>query len=91
MRRLLGAGLAALVVSGCAYSSEVMPGDNGTYFISSHAPAIRGGVIGANETAYSDANAFCSQHGARAIIISTNGGDEADNGNGNTSLHFRCQ
>jgi hypothetical protein len=52
-------------------SSDVMDAGNGTYMISSHASAIRGGATGANSIAYQDAQKFCAQQGPglHAIVI----------------------
>ena len=63
--------LGAVFLSGCAMTSGVMDGGNGTYLISAHASAIRGGATGANSVAYDDAQKFCAQKGPNlhAIVV----------------------
>ena len=62
LRCWLGFG-AVLALGGCAMTSGVMDAGNGTYMISGHASALRGGATGANQIAYQDAQAFCAQKG----------------------------
>ena len=52
-------------------ASDVMDSGNGTYMISAHASAIRGGATGANSIAYEDAQKFCAQkgNGLHAIVF----------------------
>ncbi len=52
-------------------TSDVMDGGDGTYMISAHASAVRGGATGANSIAYQDANKFCAQKGPglHAIVV----------------------
>lgn len=61
---VMGLGLA-----GCATASDVMDTGNGTYMISAHASAVRGGAAGANQVAYKDANKFCQAKGQHAIVL----------------------
>lgn len=72
VRRYLAATLAAISLSSCAMSSGVMDAGNGTYLISAHASAIRGGATGANSVAYQDAQKFCAHQGRRAVVINAN-------------------
>lgn len=74
MKLIFLAGLA-LVLAGCAMTSDVMNTGNGTYMISGHASPIRGGATGANEVAYKDANKFCRAQGAHAVVFNANARD----------------
>lgn len=58
----------ALLLSGCATTSDVMDVGGGNYMISSHASAFRGGATGANSIAYQDANRFCAKIAAHAVV-----------------------
>ena len=49
-----------------------MDAGNGTYLISAHVSAIRGGATGANSIAYQDAQEFCAKKGLHAIVIDQN-------------------
>jgi len=64
---------AAIALSGCAMTSEIMDTGNDTYKISAHASAIRGGATGANSIAYEDAQKFCAQKGCglHAIVVNS--------------------
>jgi hypothetical protein len=55
-------------------TSDVMDAGNGTYLISAHASAVRGGATGANSIAYEDAQKFCANkaYGLHAIVITAN-------------------
>ena len=71
--------LFALIVTlpSCAMTSGVMDTGNGTYMISGHASAIRGGATGANAVAYQDATKFCAtQNPATHAVVLT--ADERD-------------
>ena len=72
-RRLLPLLLSTTVVSGCAMTSGVMDAGGGTYLISAHASAVRGGATGANQIAYEDAQKFCAQkgNGLHAIVVNS--------------------
>jgi len=99
----LGIGLA---LSGCAMTSDVMDGVDGTYLISAHASAIRGGATGANSLAYEDAQKFCAQKdpGFHSVVVNANerdvyqssfGGSYNRYGGstlaaGNVNLRFKC-
>jgi|ERR1700722_16498483 hypothetical protein len=94
-----------LVLAGCAMTSDVMDTGNGTYMISAHAAPIRGGAAGANQVAYKDANAFCVNQGAHAVVLTAAARDVYQGSfgaspsfaaggvfaAGNTDLHFRCE
>jgi hypothetical protein len=56
-------------LTGCATTSGVMPGPNGTYTISAFAAPIRGGASGAYQTAYEDAQKHCAKSGKTAIVL----------------------
>jgi hypothetical protein len=58
-------------LSGCAMTSDLMDGGDGTYLISAHASAIRGGATGANSIAYEDAQKYCARkgQGLHAIVV----------------------
>jgi hypothetical protein len=64
----------SIALFGCAMTSPVMDAGNGTYMISAHASAIRGGATGANTIAYQDAQQFCAQKGIglHAIVVDSN-------------------
>jgi hypothetical protein len=64
-------GWSVIVLSGCAVTGGVMDAGNGTYMISAHASAIRGGATGANAIAYGDAQKFCGQkgYGLHAVVL----------------------
>lgn len=55
-------------------TSSVMDAGDGTYLISAHASAVRGGATGANEIAYQDAQKFCAEKNAslHAIVVADN-------------------
>ena len=65
------ASILAVALSSCAMTSDVMDTGGGTYMISAHASAVRGGATGANRVAYQDANKFCAdkEPGSHAIIV----------------------
>jgi hypothetical protein len=65
----LSVAAVLVLLSGCAMSSGVMDAGNGTYLISAHASAIRGGATGANSVAYQDAQEFCAKKGLHAVVI----------------------
>ena len=102
--RLAFAGTCVAAMAACAMTSDVMDTGNGTYMISAHAAPIRGGAAGANKVAYKDANAYCAQRGAHAVVLGADSRDVyqgsfgGSNGSfaggvfaaGNTDLHFRC-
>jgi hypothetical protein len=67
--RFIGLAITALALTGCAMTSDVMDGGNGTYLISAHASAIRGGATGANRIAYQDATEFCRSHFRNHAIV----------------------
>ena len=69
--------VAIVGIYGCARTSGVMDAGNGTYLISAHASAIRGGATGADAIAYKTAQKFCAQKGTglHAIIVTA---DERD-------------
>src|SRR5690242_17267948 len=72
MRSAMLVVVLALGASGCAMTSDVMDAGDGTYLISAHASAVRGGATGANSIAYQDAQKFCGQRGQHAIIVNAN-------------------
>lgn len=74
MRKTLGFWML-LALGGCATATDVMDTGNGTYMISAHAAPIRGGAAGANQVAYKDATAFCTQRGGHAIVLDANSRD----------------
>jgi hypothetical protein len=61
--------LVAMCLSACATTSGVMEAEGGTYIISAKAAPIRGGTAGANAVAYDEAQKFCAEKGARAVVI----------------------
>ena len=61
--------ITLVLLPGCATTSGVMEAQDGTYLISAHAAAIRGGATGANGVAYNDAQKFCAAKGARAVVM----------------------
>lgn len=63
--------LVAILLTGCASTSSVMPMGEGVYTITSAASPIRGGTTGANELAYQKAEEFCRIEGQHARIIGT--------------------
>lgn len=73
--RAISALCYAAMLTGCAMTSQVMDTGNGTYMISAQASAVRGGVAGANDVAYKDANAFCVAKGGHAVVIGANSQD----------------
>jgi len=72
--RIGALAVLSVVLSGCAMSSGVMDAGNGTYMISTHASAIRGGATGANSIAYQDAQKYCAAkgNGTHAIVVDAN-------------------
>lgn len=61
--------LVGLGFYGCATTSGVMPGPNGTYTISAFAAPVRGGATGAYQTAFEDAQKYCAKSGKNAIVL----------------------
>ena len=61
--------VSSIVVIGCASTSGVMQGENGTYFISAKAAPARGGTAGANALAYEEANKFCASKGLGSAVV----------------------
>jgi hypothetical protein len=49
-----------------------MDGGDGTYLISAHASAVRGGATGAQTVAYNDANAYCAKSGKGHAVVVNN-------------------
>jgi hypothetical protein len=71
MNPYLALAVAAIGISGCAMTSQVMDTGNGTYMISAYASHVRGGAAGANSVAYDDAQRFCAGKGGHAIVLDT--------------------
>ncbi len=73
-RAIALSGCVVIALSGCAMTSGVMDVGNGTYMISAHASAIRGGATGANSIAYEDAHKFCDQKGLglHPVVVDSN-------------------
>jgi hypothetical protein len=70
-RRQIATVVGVMSLMGCAMTSRVMDAGDGTYLISAHASAVRGGATGANTIAYDDAQKFCASKGdgQHAIIV----------------------
>ena len=66
-RKILMIAVAGL--TGCATTSGVMPGPNGTYTISAFASPVRGGATGAYQTAFEDAQKYCAKSGKNAVVL----------------------
>lgn len=61
--------IALVGLTGCATTSGVMPGPNGTFMISSFAAPIRGGATGAYKVAFEDAQKHCAGMGKNAVVV----------------------
>ena len=61
--------IAVAGLAGCATTSGVMPGPNGTYTISAFAAPVRGGATGAYQTAFEDAQKYCAKNGKNAVVL----------------------
>lgn len=68
MRALLSVSCAVLL-AGCATTSDVMEAEGGTYIISAQAAPARGGAAGANDIAFKKAKEFCASKGLTAIAV----------------------
>jgi hypothetical protein len=59
-------GVAALL-AGCAMSTGILPAGPDTYTISEHYAPIRGGSLGAQQAAMTEANQFCESKGRKFL------------------------
>ena len=71
MKKSVGFTLGALLLSGCATSSGVLPFGKDTFTITATNHFTRGGAPGAQTSAIQQANAHCSKSGLLMSPVST--------------------
>lgn len=82
--------LAALILTGCAMSSNVQKLGPDTYMVSAMASPVRGGASGAEMKALEAANEHCDKLGKEIYVTQKNNlGDNGFN-QGTARVAFRC-
>ncbi len=81
----------AAALSGCAMSTGVLPAGPDTYAVSERFSPVRGGSTTAEQTALTEANAFCAQQGRVFLPVDMLTPQSANPyGPTNYSVTFRC-
>src|SRR5262249_19227126 len=90
-KQLLRCGMLAIVVSGCAMSTGVLPVGPDEYTVTAHYAPIRGGSITAQQDTLAEGNAYCAAQGKRFMALDkqTVPGIMV-HGNTGYSVTFRC-
>jgi hypothetical protein len=91
MTKLLAAAAVAATLTGCAMSTGILPAGPDTYTVSEHFAPIRGGSTTAQQTALTEANAFCAGQGRQFLPVDMLTPFSANPyGTTNYSVTFRC-
>jgi hypothetical protein len=61
--------LPLLLLPACAMSTGILPAGPNTYTLTERYAPIRGGSTTAEQTAMTEANAFCEQHGRQFVPV----------------------
>jgi hypothetical protein len=69
MRDSLVTVVADVTLSGCAMGTGILPAGPNTYTITEHFAPIRGGSTTAQQTALTEANAFCGRQGRQFLPV----------------------
>lgn len=79
---------ALFLIAGCASSSGVFPAGPDTYQITTTAITSFGGAATARREAVDRANAYCSEQGKRAEVVTASMDSQFTQGS--SDLTFRC-
>jgi len=80
-----------ILATGCAMSTGILPAGPNTYTVSEHFAPIRGGSMTAQQTAMTEANAFCAQQGRQFLPVDMlTPGSRNPWGTTDYSVTFRC-
>jgi hypothetical protein len=91
VNRLVAAAAVAGALTGCAMSTGILPAGPDTYTVSEHFAPIRGGSTTAQQTALTEANAFCAGQGRQFLPVDMLTPFSANPyGTTNYSVTFRC-
>ena len=71
MRRFVGVVATIATICGCAMSTGILPAGPDTYMVTERFAPIRGGSVTAQQTALTEANAFCAQQGRQFLPTDT--------------------
>ncbi|MFO1324177.1 MAG: hypothetical protein U1F15_08935 [Burkholderiales bacterium] len=82
--------VGALVVSGCALSSGVLPMGPDTYSVSVSAAPARGGTTGARQVALTEAGKYCADQGKQILVTNTSAAQTNNLGAGKIDVTFQC-
>lgn len=82
--------LLTILVSGCAWQSNVMQLNKSSFQVSANASPARGGITGAREMALNKANRFCASIG-KAIQVTNIQTGHAFPANGVATVTFLCK
>ena len=80
----------ALLLSGCALSSGVLPMGPDTYSVSVNAAPARGGTVGARQVALTEAGKHCAGMGKEILVTNTSARQTNALGQGTFDLTFQC-
>lgn len=67
MRHSLGVLMLIAALTGCAMSTGVLPAGPNTYTVTEQFAPVRGGSTTAEQTALTEANAYCAQQGRQFL------------------------
>jgi hypothetical protein len=91
MNRLIAVASVAATLTGCAMSTGILPAGPDTYTVSEHFAPIRGGSTTAQQTALTEANAFCAGQGRQFLPVDMLTPSSANPyGTTGYSVTFRC-
>ncbi len=79
-----------VVLSGCAWKSQVQTMGPDTYQTSANVAPVRGGITGARKMALSDANKHCAKLGRRIEVLDIES-EYAFPANGVATVTFACR
>jgi hypothetical protein len=84
--------IVALVAAGCAASTGILPAGPDTYTVTERFAPVRGGSTTAQQTALTEANAFCAQQGRQFLPVDmfTPASANPYGTTGYYSVTFRC-
>lgn len=80
----------SLLLSGCAWQSEVLQLKPDVYQVSANANQWRGGLTEARQMSLSKANAYCASRG-KSIDVMDAQSESSWTANGVSTVTFRCE
>jgi hypothetical protein len=90
MNNYLSSAFLVLALSACAQSSGVLKMGPDTYTVSVHAAPARGGEVGAQNLALTDAGNYCTSMGKEILVTNTSSGASTHLRGGTVQITFRC-